>query len=414
MDADSRWQCGPSGTEARVNSAGLLDGVRVVEVSSFVAVPLAGMTLAMLGADVVRVDPIGGAADNERWPITDAGDSIYWAELNKAKQSVTANFRSADGRDFVARLAAQAGVFITNRAGPDEHSFTALSSRRSDLIHVEVCGRADGSTAVDYTVNAGVGFPLVTGSEGSTTPTNHVLPAWDVACGLYTALAVASAVRDRERTGRGRFIRIPLEDVALALTGHLGFLTEAMVNGTERKRIGTAVYGQYGHHFDSCDGATFMLVALTARHFRDLVSLTCTGAAVDALAEALQVDFADEGARYRYREVLNAVFAGWFGDRGRVEIEAALTGTTILWERYRPFGEVVTEDRVVDNPLFTMVDHPRIGAYLAAGLPLGVDRRYPTARRAPVLGEHTDVVFGERLGFGPSDLAAARSAGTIA
>ncbi|MBX7448831.1 CoA transferase [Mycolicibacterium sp. 3033] len=397
-----------------MSSAGLLDGVRVVEVSSFVAVPLAGMTLAMLGADVVRADPIGGAADNARWPITDAGDSIYWAELNKGKQSVTANFRTADGLDYVARLVADAGVFITNRTGPQEHSFAALSARRADLIHVEVCGRADGSTAVDYTVNAGLGFPLVTGSAGCTTPTNHVLPAWDIACGLYTALAVVSAVRERERTGRGRFVRIPLEDVALALTGHLGFLTEAMVAGTQRQRIGTAVYGQYGQHFESRDGATFMLVALTARHFRDLVALTCTGAAVDALAAALHVDFAEEGARYRYRDALTALFAGWFADRGREEIETELAATTILWERYRTFGEVVTEDRVVDSPLFTLVDHPRIGPYLAAGLPLGFDRGYPTARRAPVLGEHTDALFMHRLGFGGSDLAAARAAGTIA
>ena len=77
-----------------VDAARPLAGVRIVEISSFVAVPLAGMTLAQLGAEVIRVDPIGGAADYHRWPVTDDGESIYWAGLNKGKRSVAADFRS--------------------------------------------------------------------------------------------------------------------------------------------------------------------------------------------------------------------------------------------------------------------------------------------------------------------------------
>ena len=87
-----------------------LAGVRIVEISSFVAVPLAGMTLAQLGAEVIRVDPIGGAADYRRWPVTDAGDSIYWAGLNKGKRSVAADLRSPEGQDLVTRLIAAAGA----------------------------------------------------------------------------------------------------------------------------------------------------------------------------------------------------------------------------------------------------------------------------------------------------------------
>ena len=65
-------------------SARPLAGVRIVEISSFVAVPLAGMTLTQLGAEVIRIDPVGGAADYRRWPVTDDGESIYWAGLNRA------------------------------------------------------------------------------------------------------------------------------------------------------------------------------------------------------------------------------------------------------------------------------------------------------------------------------------------
>ena len=123
-----------------------LAGVRIVEISSFVAVPLAGMTLAQLGAEVIRVDPIGGAADYHRWPVTDDGESIYWAGLNKGKRSVAADFRSPGGQDLVQRLIADSGVQITNVGGRQWHSYETLTRLRPDLIHVEVSGRADGGT----------------------------------------------------------------------------------------------------------------------------------------------------------------------------------------------------------------------------------------------------------------------------
>src|SRR3979411_1604716 len=91
-----------------------LAGVRIVEICSFVAVPLAGMTLAQLGAEVIRVDPIGGAGDYHRWPITDDGESIYWAGLNKGKRSVAADMRSPEGQELVQRLIAGSGVLVTN------------------------------------------------------------------------------------------------------------------------------------------------------------------------------------------------------------------------------------------------------------------------------------------------------------
>src|SRR5690349_2668626 len=265
-----------------------LAGVRIVEISSFVAVPLAGMTLGQLGAEVIRVDPIGGAADYHRWPVTSDGESIYWAGLNKGKRSVAADFRSAEGQDLVQRLIAGSGILITNVAGREWHSYDTLTRLRPDVIHVEVSGRADGGTGVDYTVNAGIGFPLVTGPADLATPVNHVLPAWDVACGLYTAIAVITALRHRESTGDGQRVSIPLENVALATAGNLGFLTEVMVNGVARELIGNSIFGQYGQRFATADSVSFMVVALTGRHFRDLTEMTGTTRAVAALADALE------------------------------------------------------------------------------------------------------------------------------
>jgi 2-methylfumaryl-CoA isomerase len=391
-----------------------LSGVRIVEISSFVAVPLAGMTLAQLGAEVIRVDPVGGAADYHRWPITDAGDSIYWAGLNKGKRSVAADMRSADGQDLVQRLIASSGALVTNVAGRDWHSYDTLTRLRPDLIHVEVSGRADGGTGVDYTVNAGIGFPMVTGPAELAAPVNHVLPAWDVACGLYAALAVVTALRLRDTTGRGQQISIPLENVALATAGNLGFFSEVMVNGTSRERIGNSVYGQYGQDFTSSDGVSFMVVALTGRHFRDLTELTATTKAVAALAETLNADFSDEGERFRHRDALSGLFGEWFSARTAEEVAAGLSATSVLWERYRSFAEAVTEERVTDNPMFSPLEQPRIGTYLAPGLPLSIDGAYPQPVAAPALGDDTAAVLGEWLGLSADDVAELTESGTVA
>jgi 2-methylfumaryl-CoA isomerase len=389
-----------------------LAGVRIVEISSFVAVPLAGMTLAQLGADVIRVDPVGGAADYRRWPLTEAGDSIYWAGLNKSKRSVAADMRTAQGQQLVARLIADSGILITNVAGRQWHSYPDLSAQRPDLIHLEVVGRGDGSTGVDYTVNAATGFPLVTGSPTQGGPVNHVLPAWDVSCGLYAALAILVALRRREATGAGSRIRLPLDDVALATAANLGFLTEPMVNGTQRPRLGNAIYGQYGQDFTSSDGATFMLVALTNRHFRDLAELTGTTKAVAAVAEALGADFSDEGQRYEHRGVLSGLFAGWFKNHTADEVTAALSASSVLWDRYLDFAEVAEDPRVTANPLFTVLNQPRIGSYLAPGLPMSVDGAHISAQPAPALGDDTTAVLAE-LGLTADEIAGLVESGTV-
>jgi 2-methylfumaryl-CoA isomerase len=284
---------------------------------------------------------------------------------------------------------------------------------RPDLIHVEVSGRADGGTGVDYTVNAGLGFPLVTGPAALDVPVNHVLPAWDVACGVYTALAVTAALRHRDATGKGERVSIPLENVALATAGNLSFLTEVMVNGTPRERIGNSIFGQYGQQFRSADGIAFMVVALTGRHFRDLTEVTGTVKAVTALGETLGADFTDEGERYRHRDALTGLFTVWFTSHSAQDVASALAATSILWERYRDFAEVVSDPKVTDNPLFTALDQPRIGEYLAPGLPMSIDGAYPPAVAAPALGDHTDDVLRE-LGLAADEVARLFESGTVA
>jgi 2-methylfumaryl-CoA isomerase len=393
-----------------------LADLTVVEVSSFVAAPLCGMTLSQLGAEVIRVDPIGGASDINRWPVAASGTSIYWTGLNKGKRSAAIDLRSPDGQDLVQRLIVEGdGVVVTNASGLSWLSFDKLVAKRPDVIHLQLLGRHDGSTGVDYTVNAAAGFPLVTGPPDHAGPVNHVLPAWDVCCGLYAALAIVAAVRRRDQSGVGAQISIALEDVALATAGNLGLLTEPQVNGgAERQRLGNAIYGQYGQDFASRDGIAFMVVTLTKRHFHDLVEISGTGAAVAALAESLGADFTDEGERYRYRDVLSGLFATWFDDHTADEITTALSASSVLFERYRSFAETAKDERVTSNPLFSRLHQDGLGDYLAPGLPTVFDGEHFAGEPAPKLGGDTTDLLTARLGLSAADITRLTDAKTIA
>jgi 2-methylfumaryl-CoA isomerase len=158
---------------------GVLDGMRVVEGSAFVAAPLGGMTLAQMGADVIRFDAIGGGIDFHRWPVTPGGTSLFWAGMNKGKRSLAVDVRRPEGQELVTALicggGADAGIFLSNFPATGWLSDERLRAQRADLIYVNIIGNPDGSTAVDYTVNPSSGFAFATGPVGSSNPTNHVL-----------------------------------------------------------------------------------------------------------------------------------------------------------------------------------------------------------------------------------------------
>lgn len=376
---------------------GPLAGLTVIEVSSFVAAPLGGMTLAQLGAEVIRVDPDGGGPDISRWPLTLDQTSLYWVGLNKGKKSVTVDFRSSQGRSQVRALIRDAGVVLTNAVGRDWLSYTSLAEERPDLIHVQVEGKHDGSPAVDYTVNAATGFPLITGPEGLQDPVNHVLPAWDMACGLYAAVGLLAADRQRLLTGKGAQLRVALEDVALAMAGNLGFLAEAQINNVARARIGNYLYGGFARDFVTSDGRRVMVVALTSRHWRSLLAVTGLADVVGALANALGADFDTEYSRFEYRKTLAGLLQHWFGERSLATASRVLESGSFLWSTYRSFVELIDEEEagLRGNPLMAEIDQPGVGPHLAPGSPIIAGPRGTPSRvlRAPVLGEHTDEVL---------------------
>ena len=401
--------------------AGILSGLRVVEGSAFVAAPLGGMTLAQLGADVIRFDQVGGGLDHGRWPLAENGESLFWAGLNKGKRSIQIDLRRPEGRELAAALTTApgegAGLFLTNFPARGWLAYETLRAQRADLIMVALTGNPDGTSEVDYTVNPATGFPWATGPRNLSEPLNSVLPAWDVAMGTLASTGLLAAERHRTRTGEGTLVRLALSDVAFAMVGNLGRIAQARLGRRDEAKDGNYLYGAFGHDFATRDGRRVMVVALTARQWHALRDATGIGEACERVEQVMGHDLDTESGRFEARDLLAALLRPWFAARDLAEVRERFAGTGVSWGPYQTFRQLIDEDPRAStaNPLFAEVEQPGVGSYPMPGSPLDFTAvpRVPV-RRAPLLGEHTEQVLADVLGLGAGQIGRLHDDGIVA
>ena len=399
----------------------ILNGLRIVEGSAFIAAPSGGMTLAQLGAEVIRFDQIGGGIDYRRWPVTKEGKSLYWHSLNKGKRSIAVDFRKPKGREILTRLITapgeNAGLFVTNFPARGWLEDQKLREQRDDLISVNLTGDRHGASALDYTVNSQIGLPYLTGLHKSDEPINNPFPAWDVLAGQQIAIALLAAERYRRLTGQGQLIKLALTDVALATMGHLGFIAETEVNGEARQSTGNYIFGTFGHDFVCKDGYRVMVVGVSLNQWNAIVSVTNCQTQVLALEQELDLDFKQEGDRFLARERLKALFQAWFEERNFKEVKVALDKARACWGPYQTVDELVHKDPECSeaNPLFSRIKQPGVGSYLVPSQPIhfsNLDRVPP--KPAPLLGQHTDQILSEVLDMDSREIGHLHDDGVVA
>jgi 2-methylfumaryl-CoA isomerase len=396
----------------------LLNGLTIIEASSFVASPSAGLYLAQMGAEVIRVDQIGGGPDFNRWPLADNGKSLYWENLNRAKKSVAIDLASPEGRALLQQLAAKAGILVTNFPVNSFLSHEKLSALRPDLITVRIMGQADGSSALDYTVNSAIGIPFMTGpAEMGDKPINHVLAAWDLLTGAYAAFILLAALRHRDQTGEGQEIRIPLQDVATASIANMGMIAEVLTSGDNRERLGNAVYGAFGRDFQTADGKSVMIMAITPKQWAGLVSVLEIDAEIAELEADRCVSFAkDEGLRFTHRDALFPLIETQVAKWDWAELDQAFGAAGCCYGPYQTMVEAAHDPVLVtENPIFNATSNPSGETYPAAGafatLPQ-MERR--AAQPAPTLGRDSETILSTLLGFAPEQINDLKTKGLVA
>ena len=400
--------------------SGILKGMRVVEGSAFVAVPLAGMTLAQMGAEVIRFDRIGGGLDAGRWPLAPSGQSLFWAGLNKGKKSIAVDMRRPEGQELVTRIVTapgeDAGLFLTNLRVRGWMDYETLSKVREDLIMVTLMGDRQGRPQVDYTVNPALGVPAMTGPVGWPEPVAHALPAWDLVAGQLVVSSLLAAERDRLRRGFGQEVELSLKDVAAATMGHLGMIGDAVVNDSDRPKSGNALYGAYGQDFVCACGRRVMVIGLTSRQWRGLLKATGTEAAMTDLAERTGRDLNDEGVRWELRREITAVLRPWFASREVSEFAEDFDAAGLTWSVFRTLREALAEDADLSaaNPMFQTLEQPGMGEFPVPGHPAvfsGHGRSAP--RAAPLLGADTEAVLGDVVGLCDTEIAQLFDSGVV-
>ena len=278
-------------------------------------------------------------------------------------------------------------------------------------------GQANGGPAVDYTVNCALGVPNMTGPASlGDEPVNHVLPAWDLLAGAYTAFAILAAERRRRETGEGADVRIPLSDIGVTSLANLGQIAEVLYTNENRERYGNEVYGAFGKDFVTADGKRLIVMAISPRQWAGLVKVLGIETDIVAIEKERNVSFDyDEGVRFEHRDVLYPLVTAKIVKWESSALKVALDEVGGCWGEYQTLRDAVDDPALVKgNPIFTEIKNPSGFTYPTPGsvATLGGETR-GVPKTAPILGQNSEDVLADLLGMGSGEIASLIDSGIV-
>ncbi len=373
--------------------SGLLDGVRVIDLSRVLAAPYAGQVMAEMGADVIKVEGPGGDPARAIGPHID-GRSVYFSSLNTGKRGVLLDLREASGREALHSLIATADVVLHNFR-PSSAAAVGLEPDRlleahPTLVVVTVTGYAGsseraGEGAFDVTIQAETGIMAVTGEPGRP-PVRAGVAVSDLVTGLWAAFGAVAALFARERGAGGRHVEIPMVDATLPLLSYMA--STAFVTGQDPIKVGS------GHHsvfpygaFPTRDG--WMVIAVLSDKFWPRL---CAALGLEDLER--DEELATNEGRFRRRQEVEEVLVGVLTRLPTDEVDRLLTDAAVPHAPVRGILDALMTPYVAGRGIVSHVASPE-GAYKVV---LGPLRAGGPLSPAPALGEHTEEVLAELRG----------------
>ncbi len=392
-----------------------LEGIVVADLTQNVAGPFCTQTLGDLGAEVVKIERPGRGDDARAWgPPFWGGESTLFLSLNRQKRSIAIDLKQEGGRDVVKRLIGRADVFVQSlRAGIVEElglDFAAASRLNPRIVYCSVTaygseGPLASDPGYDPLMQAYAGLMSMNGHPGQE-PSRIGTSIVDMGTGMWAALGILAALRERDRTGKAVEVTTALFETALAwipyqIAGYLGCGSVPKPQGT-----GIAMVAPY-QAFPTADGRA-MIAAGSDALFRDLAD------ALGAPELATDARFADNAARVRNRGALVEAISAHTRPLGTTELLARLRNAGVPSAPILGVDQVVTEPQTEASGMLQAPPHPRLPDYRTVGLPIRLDGERPGVRRVPPLvGEHTMDVL-EWLGYTPEDARALRAQAIVA
>jgi formyl-CoA transferase len=388
-----------------------LKGVKIVDLTQFEAGPSCCEALAMLGADVVKVEE-PNRGEPGRWGFSDRpdADSHYFLFYNRNKRSVTCNLKTEEGKDLLRGLIAKADVLVENmapgtfaRLGFDWPRLSAINPR---LIFAQVKGFASDSPHANY-----LAFDMIAQAMGGTMGVNGfpdqapVRPGFsvgDTGTGMLTAMGIIAALYQRMTTGRGQHVQLAMRD---AMTN---YCRTPMSRQASRKDVlprgGNRVLGMAPGDLYQCapggidDWCYIFCSRGNEDHWRRLVKAI---GREDLLDDPRMKDGA---TRAENREALDAALTAWTSKRTKREVMETIAGAGV------PCGAVLNMKEIMEDPdlhargMMQKVEHPVRGTVTVPGWPIRMSDTKVAIKAAPVLGGDSEAVYGEWLGRSAADV----------
>jgi len=393
-----------------------LTGLRVLDFSRVLAGPYLTMVLADLGAEVVKIENPDGGDDSRVWqPPGQGGESAYFLAVNRNKRSVALNIASDEGRAICRELAAKSDILVQNfRAdvmARHQLHYEALAALNPRLIYCSITGYGYDSP---YRLNAGYdqiaqgegGLMFLTGGPDAE-PVRAGASLADTLTGLHAGVAILAAVRAREITGRGQHIDLALLDTVLAVTSYQA--QAALITGQNPPRVGNGSMLVVPTGVYRCADGLLTLLVGTERQFRRLC--------VEVLERpelAEDPRFSTNKDRRAHVVDLNAALQESFGSRARDDWIARCRKAGVPCGSVRTLTEAVAAPEPRARGMIQTVEHPAAGRYETVASPLRLsDTPVRSVGPAPVLGEHTDEVLRDVLGFDAARIGTLRALGAI-
>jgi crotonobetainyl-CoA:carnitine CoA-transferase CaiB-like acyl-CoA transferase len=393
--------------------AGPLDGVKVLDLSRFIAGPLCAQILGDFGAEVVKVERPGGEDSRKHGPYFE-GESIYMMLYHRNKHNATLDTRHPRAREILERLVQWADVVVENfRPGTMEKmglGWERLQELNPSVILVSISGFGQtgpdaGRTLFDAISQASSGLMAATGDpDGKPILTGTYIA--DYTTGYVAAIGALGAILHRNRTGEGQHVDIASLDSMFATMG-IRLISHLML-GQEIPRSGsrdalTAPVRLY----EAADGPVYIQGGTPS-----LFPKLCAVIGYPELAHDPR--FATAEGRIAHRDYLEGLVGVWASERPIAEIARVLEAEGIPYAKVASIAEVAESPQIAAREMVTEIDHPGLGTLRIPSSPIKMTRTPPTVRKAPALaGEDNDDIYSRILGLSPAEIDELREQGAI-